>query len=420
MSHKEKSNFTSLKNKLVGFLRILRNCLRILFLIIFFHWFFWITTYARATTYQAAINDENIDRHDKKTDKYNSRGGWWWSTKQERTITEIENDVLGQIEKKRDYWIGLKEGDLPRKWAKEKFEDLKKLHEQIEELQKKPNPTAEEKEELTKKKEEYNDKLKQAKKDTIENIQDQLAQNKLSITELDDNRNFWQKIICDPLKFVIISPLNWGSKNLGLHNNLLWGLILEIIFKLVIIEIILIWINYSEAAKFLQSAEKIHDPQFSVEEREQVNEEIGPLAKYFFFNILMFALFTFFLSLHPTFFDRTSRWWQHGAPGTEWYIWLIPLYISIMLSIISSEFLRHGRLLNKQELKYCIAKNWIVGLIITLVVCMILPRAFGMNNIGTNLLSLLGGLVKFVINTIRVKFFGHREYWPQGTPRTIH
>ncbi|CAG8739792.1 18244_t:CDS:2, partial [Cetraspora pellucida] len=158
-----------------------------------------------ATTYQEAVNDENIDRHDKKTDKYNSKG------------------------------------------AKEKFEDLKKLHEQIEELQKKPNPTAEEKAELTKKKEEYNDKLKQAKKDTIENIQGQLAQNKLR------------------------------SKNLGLHNNLLWGLILEIIFKLVIIEIILIWINYSEAAKFLQSAEKIHDPHLSVEEREQVNEEIRPL-----------------------------------------------------------------------------------------------------------------------------------------------
>ncbi|CAG8447680.1 11325_t:CDS:2 [Racocetra fulgida] len=106
-----------------------------------------LAEFDQATTYQEAINDENIDRHDKKTDKYNSKG------------------------------------------AKEKFEDLKKLHEQIEALQKNPTPTAEEKAELTKKKEEYNDKLKQAKKDTIENIQDQLAQNKLSITELDDNRN---------------------------------------------------------------------------------------------------------------------------------------------------------------------------------------------------------------------------------------
>ncbi|CFW93089.1 membrane protein of unknown function [endosymbiont DhMRE of Dentiscutata heterogama] len=412
MPHKGKSSFTSLKNKSVSFLRILRNSLRILFLIIFLHWLLWITTYAKAITYQEAINDEKIDRHDKKTDKYNSKG-LLGGERKERTVAEIENDVLGQIEKKQE---GLKEGDLPRKWEKEKLPDLVKLHEQIEELQKKPNPTAEEKEKLTKKKEEYNSKLNQAKEDTIKNIQTQLAQNKLNITELDDSRNWWQKIVYDPLKSILISPLNWGSKKLGLHNYLF----LEIIFKLVIIEIIAIWI-YFETAKFWENMEKSRDPHLSVEEREQLNAEMVPLFKYCIFNGCMMALFTFFLSYHPAFFDRTSRWWQHGVSGTEWYIWLIPLYISVMFSIISSEFLRHGRLLNKQELKTCIAKNWITGLFITLVFCIGFPRLIRMNSIGANLFSLSGGLVRFAINTIRAKFLGHRENWPhRASPRILH
>jgi hypothetical protein len=35
-----------------------------------------------------------------------------------------------------------------------------------------------------------------------------------------------------------------------------------------------------------------------------------------------------------------------------------------------------------------------------------------MNSKGGYLFSALGGLVRFVINTIRVKFFGHQEYFP--------
>jgi hypothetical protein len=179
MPHKGKISFNLGKNKLV---RLLKNGLRILFLLIFLHWIFWFTTYAKGANYYEAINDEKIDQHDKKTEKYNSKG--LLSDEQKaKDVGEIEKDVLEQIEKKT------KKSDLPRKWE-EKLPDLKKLHEEIELLEKKEKPTAEEKDKLTKKRKEYEDKLKKTKKDTINNIQKQLQDNKLNITELDDNRSY--------------------------------------------------------------------------------------------------------------------------------------------------------------------------------------------------------------------------------------
>jgi hypothetical protein len=59
-----------------------------------------------------------------------------------------------------------------------------------------------------------------------------------------------------------------------------------------------------------------------------------------------------------------------------------------------------------------------VSLIFTLII-LLLMRSFGMSSVGSHLLSFLGGLVKFTINIIRVKFFGHRErYSPRGSTRT--
>jgi hypothetical protein len=69
-----------------------------------------------------------------------------------------------------------------------------KLNGEIETLQKKENPSQTEKEELTKKKANYNQKLATAKEETIENIKTQLDKNKLNITELDDNKTWGQKI----------------------------------------------------------------------------------------------------------------------------------------------------------------------------------------------------------------------------------
>ena len=119
----------------------------------------------------------------------------------------------------------------------------------------------------------------------------------------------------DPLKFFIVSPLNKTSKTLGLHNHLF----LEIIFKLVIIEIFFAWISYSETIIVWENMEKIRDPSLSAEEKEQLQEEASPLVKYIFFNGFMMVL-NFFLFFHPAFFDRTDPLFRHGTPGTEWYI----------------------------------------------------------------------------------------------------
>lgn len=406
MARKGKRNFNLAKNPLIN---LLRSSLRIIFLIIFFHWILWITTYAKSTTYYEAINDEKIDKHDKKTEKYNSRG-LLGGEHQEKNIGEIENDILEQIENKK----ALKKGDLPRKWGQEKLPNLETLQQEIKELEKKDPPTDQEKEELAKKRTDYQTKLKESKQETIDNIQTQLKKNDLNITELDDNRNWWQSLTHDPLKFFVVSPLNKCSKVMGLHNHLF----LEIIFKLVIVEIILVWIYYSETIKVWENMEKMRDPYLSVEEKEQLTSETSPLVKYMFFNGFMFVLFSFFLFFHPAFFDRTSSLFRAGGSGTAWWIWAPLLFASFLLSNISNEFLHYGRLLNKTELKNYLVKNWVASLLFSLVMILIM-RWVGMNSIGSYLFSLLGGLVKFIINTLRVKLFGHREHFPQRGTQNI-
>jgi len=55
----------------------------------------------------------------------------------------------------------------------------------------------------------------------------------------------------------------------------------------------------------------------------------------------------------------------------------------------------------------------VASLLITLI-SLVIIRVVGMSSIGNHLFFFFGGLVRFTINTIRVKVFGHREYSPQG------
>ena len=279
---------------------------------------------------------------------------------------------------------------------------------QKKKLEEKENKSSAEEAELKKKQEEYNKKFEKAKEETIKNIEDQLRENKLNITELDDKKSLSQRILYDPLKFFVVSPLNKTSKLLGMH------IVLEIIFKLLVIEIIAVLIYYSETIVMWENLEKIRDPSLSIEEKEQLNLEAASLFKYSIFNLCMMMLFNFFLSLHPAFFDRTHPLFQPGTSGTEWWIWVLPIFVSLLLANISMEFLRQGRLLTKQELKTCLAKNWAVSLLIALI-SLAFIRIAGMSSIGNHLFFFFGGLVRFTINTIRVKVFGHREYFPQGS-----
>jgi len=423
MPHKGRSRFSAKTYTIANFLR---NGLRILFLLIFLHWVLWLTSYANCINYQEAIISEKSVKEEEKikepsgeTKEYQRFTGWF--NKQKKTdIKEIEEDVLSQIEEKK----GLTRKEELRVWKNKKLPELEKLHQdkekQAEELKKKANPSKKEKEELEKKEEKYKDELEKAKEGTIKNIKDQLENNKLSITELDDRKNWSKRILHDPLKFFIVSPLNKTSKILGLQEgNHVWKTSLEIIFKLLIIEIVLVLIYYSETIVMWENMEKARNPYLSVEEREQLNLEASSLFKYALFNGCMMMLFNFFLFFHPAFFDRTNPLFQPGTSGISWWIWVFLIFLSLLLSSISTESLHHGRLLTFQELKFCVAKSWVVNLIVALIMIGAM-RIFRMNSIGNHLVFFLGGLVRFGINTFRVKFFGHREYLPQrgtGAPQ---
>ncbi|CAG8598518.1 1839_t:CDS:2 [Diversispora eburnea] len=195
-----------------------------------------------------AISKINVEKEEKKESiKPDSKTGQYqrftglFNEQKEKNIEEIEDDVL-------------------------------KLYQAKEKL-KKENPTKEEKEAFEKKEKEYDKKFQEARDKTIDNIKEQLKENKLNITELDDHKNLGERVSHDPLKFFVASPLN--------------------------------------------KVKKARDPSLSVEEREQLNLEASSLFKYALFNGCMMMLFTFFLSVHPAFFDRTNPLFQSGTPGTR-------------------------------------------------------------------------------------------------------
>ncbi|WNE41181.1 MAG: hypothetical protein mread185_000638 [Mycoplasmataceae bacterium] len=393
-----------MKNK---FWNLLRNTLRIIFLFIFLHWILWFTTYAKNTNYFEAIKDEKITKHDEKTDHYNSKG-LLGDKQTKKYITEIEEDILQQIERKK----GLSKNESIRIWKNEKLPNLQKLDKEIKVLEKKENISQSEKGELEKKKEEYQKNLTNAKNQTVENIKTQLKENELIITELDDNRSTWQKAAYDPLKFFLISPLNKVSKILGL------SIFLEILFKSLVIESLLILMCYSETILVWESMDRIkEDSELNMEEREKLSQETSHLVKYMFFNGFMMILFNICAFIHPAHFDRTSSWFQMGS-NFSWF-WIFPFFFSLFLSNIGSEFLRRGHLLSKQELKDYIVKNFIINIFIALLLLFAMWMA-GMNSKGSYLFSTLGGLVRFAISIIRVKFFGHREYFPGSGKKEIN
>ena len=108
MPHKGKASFTTKKYKVAN---LLRNGLRILFLIIFLHWILWFTSYANCVNYQEAISEENVKETEKKqlkepnskTDQYQNFTGLF-NKKEKKSIEEIEEDVLSQIEEKKKLW----------------------------------------------------------------------------------------------------------------------------------------------------------------------------------------------------------------------------------------------------------------------------------------------------------------------------
>jgi len=251
-------------------------------------------------------------------------------------------------------------------------------------------------------KEKYLEILKVGKEETIKSIQNQLRENDLDITELDDQRTSLEKIWYDPLKFFFISPLNRANKLLSSSLNLQEPFLLEIVFKLLVIKLFFIFfINYSEeeTSAFSRGWEKMQDPSLSVEEKEKIQQEISPLVWRGVFNFLTIPL-TFFFILHPCFVDRSG--FQYLATSS-WSKWALPMIGVSFVSSISSEFLRQGKILRFKEIKAYLAQNWLVITVMGLLSNIVLPYFIPVlrNTYGFQLIILCSGLIDSVVNTIK-------------------
>ena len=182
--------------------KLIKNTLRIICVFTFLHWIFF-TAYANCTSYYESIN--KAENHEEEVE---------YGKDKKQSIAKIEEKILEEIEKK------IKTSGLKREWANKWLPVLEGM----------PRSSKEEKEN-------YYKKLKEGKEETIKNIQNQLRENDLVITELDDQRTWWEKIWSDPLKFFFISPLNRMNKFLSKSLNLQEPFVLEIVFKLLIVKL---------------------------------------------------------------------------------------------------------------------------------------------------------------------------------------
>jgi hypothetical protein len=385
-----------LPKKITSLFTLIKNLLRILCLIIFIHWFSWATTYARAPQYYEAIKDKdkNITHHEQKTQKYNGAG--WLSKKTEMNMGEIEEDVLKQIEAE----TGQK--NLPREWTKQ-LPELEKLNREITELRKKENKSKNEQEELTQKEQDYQTRLTEVKQKMIINIKEQLTENDLQITELNDQRGLAQRLFIDPLKFFLLSPLNKASK-VSKINTFFW---IEIIFKTIMVKLFCLWISYPESVntQMQESYQKAQNPQLSVEEREQSQREAASLSKYYFFSFMINLFFPMFFFFHPAYLDKTSGPFLKKVPYP--YLLVPLLVIPFFLSALSSESLRQGHILSFQEIKTHLAQSWIALLFIFLFLI-----AFAWQNQGIYLCFLVSFGVDFLFNSIRLWFLHLKKTKP--------
>ena len=379
-----------MKREINWLVRLVRNILRILCVFIVFHWILF-TSYANCTNYYESISKAENHKEEVEYGKNN-----------QKTIEEIEEDILNQIEEKKN----LTSGKLLRKWKKEILNELSNLEAEIERLKKRENLSENERKDLTSKQEKYKEELKEGKKKTIENIQDELRSNDLNISELDDRRNLWKKIWYDPLKFFFISPLNWINKNLGIFLNESLNLqetfLLEIVFKLLVVKLFFaFFVSYSEeeASAFSKGWERMQDPSLSTEEKEKIQQEISPLMWRGFFNLLTIAL-NFFFIFHPCFVNRSdSRYLE----ASSWAKWALPMIGVSFLFSISHEFLRQGRILRFKEIKEHLAKSWLGVVVSGLVLNIVFPYSLGIRNTyGLQLIFFCGGLIDFFINIIKV------------------
>lgn len=345
--------------------KLIKKILRIICVFTFFHWIFF-TTYASCTSYYESIN--KAETHEEEVE---------YGKDKKCSIAKIEESILKEIEKK------VKTSGLKREWANKWLPELGGM----------PKTSKEDKEN-------YDKKLNEGKEETIKNIQNQLRENDLVITELDDQRTWWEKIWSDPLKFFFISPLNRMNKFLSKSLNLQEPFVLEIVFKLLIVKLFFVFfISYSEGKGFLKELERMQDPSLSMEEKEKIQQEASPLIWRGIFNFLLTVVLTLFLVFHPCFVDRSS--FQYLAVSA-WWKWVLPMILVSFGASISNEFLRQGRILKAKEIQEHLAKNWLMIIIFGLLFNIALPYWLSIiNTYGSQLIMFCSGLIDVIINIIR-------------------
>ncbi|KLL01612.1 MAG: hypothetical protein MRERC_6c039 [Mycoplasmataceae bacterium RC_NB112A] len=379
-----------------------------MWVVIFIHWIIWAATYARAPHYHRAVDSERnkkIINHTQETTLYKDNAEGWMgkmfeNKKPKMKIGEIEEDVLKQIENETD------KGNLPREWANH-LPDLESLDQAIKELEKKENKSKSEEEELKQKRKNYDEKLLQARQKTIDNIKKQLEENNLSITELNDQRGLGKRLLIDPFKFFVISPLNWVCKFLKIFaRSETFFFLLEIILKIVVVKLFCLWISYPESVglRIQEISQKIQNPQLSLEEREQSQKEMSSLIWYHLFNMTTF-LIPLFVFLHPSHLDKTKGVFFKPVPLP--YLLIPLLIIPFLFSVIMNESLRQGRVLRSKEIKNFLIKSWLL-----IIGFSILGSIWAAQNQGNYWWIIFSFVIDALFNLIRLRILHKKAPTP--------
>lgn len=406
--------------KIRKFFALIKTLFRVLWIIIFIHWIFWATTYARASHYERAIRDEKITQHtgeDGKTSRYKDRAEGWmgkvFENKPDKvTIGEIEEDVLSQIEAE----TGKTEKSLPREWTQQEPE-LERLDQEIKVLRDKKDSLSDgEKKELEQKKDTYGEKLAQARLKVKDNIEKQLSDSKLSITELNDRRGFGGRLFIDPLKFFLVTPLNQTCKVFQILGRPQTPFFLaEVIFKIIVVKLFCLWISYPESVsrQMQENYQKVQNPHLSLEEKEQIQREMGTLARYQIFNLTVFFL-SWLLFLHPAHLDKTKSMGPFSKDVPLPYVLLPLLLVPFFLSVYSAESLRLGRWARGKDIKTLLGQGWFF-----LIGVFGFGLAWASQNQGNYWWFLLGFMISFLFDLIRLQILRHKSDAPSHTFRVV-
>lgn len=368
--------------------KIVKIAFRIFFCLVFLHWKY-LTVYDDYYYYSAIRGTKNhaeINCHGKS-----------------KSIEEIRDAVLSKI---REYKGESKHPSEADEITSEEWKEGDKLIEEIKDKEKALSKewrflrSKKEKDELTELQKKYQVWLEGkgdkggVKERVCERIKKQLEEGELNITLLDtknESQSWFKRAWKDPVKFLFLNQFNRVSAGLKGH---LW---LEIIFKLLMVELFLLGISYpSSLEKFQKISQKLENPALSMEEKSQISTKFPTLLIQGVTNLFLFLLGNFACFIHPLAFDKaTGLFGQKAHP-----IWIVLLFFCNLFFFLSREFFQQRRILTKSEIKTFLAKNWF-----SILLSFLLAFLFSAEPThGNNLLIFCSLLVNSLVSVVRGYF----------------